>query len=110
MTKAGNLNWRGERKGYVPGVFHVTDVENTFDGLRLRFTRWERSNLKPHGKQGSFFAKLGKERLPCLKLSFRNGMDGYFEPWHYDPSLPRNREYIEAIKRGRVLVAKYDEV
>jgi hypothetical protein len=60
------------------------------------------------GRQGDWFAtaKTG-ETLPCLKAQFLGARGEYYEPKHYDPSQRKNVEYIDAIKRGRALVAVY---
>ena len=62
------------------------------------------------GRQSDWFAtcSLGEE-LPCLKAQYLGAGGEYNEPEFYDPSLPRNVEYVDAIKQGRrVLVATYD--
>ena len=97
------------RNGYLPGIFTVTDVTNTpEDGLRCRFVARERTNFKPHGRQGSWFAKIGREHLPCLKQNHRTGVTEYHDPYCYDPNTSKEAEYIDAVRRGRVLVADYN--
>jgi hypothetical protein len=109
-TAPNKSKWRGKRASYAPGIYTVIDVSNTPDGgLQLHFARWEHSNFKPTGKQGSWFAKIGPERLPVLKARCRVGLKAYHEPFYYDPADQRRAEYIEAIKRGRVLVANYND-
>ena len=62
------------------------------------------------GRQGDWFAKTraGGEDLPCLKAEYLAANGQYHEPKFYDPSQPRNVDYVDAIKRGRVLLATYD--
>jgi hypothetical protein len=64
------------------------------------------------GKQGSWFATVARtnENLPCLKRDYLGPRGEYHEPYFYDPSLPKNVEYVDAIKNlGRVLIATYDK-
>ena len=61
------------------------------------------------GSQGKWFATTRTgENLPCLKHQFLGARGEYHEPKFYDPAQRRNVEYIDAIKQGRVLVARYD--
>jgi hypothetical protein len=61
------------------------------------------------GRQGDWFATTrAGEELPCLKAQYLFAGGEYREPHFYDPSLPMNVKYMDAIRRGRVLIASYD--
>lgn len=62
---------------------------------------------KARGQQGSWFAVTSDthERLPCVFKEYWTHGNQYHDPYFYDPSKSRNREYVDAIKNGkRVLV------
>jgi hypothetical protein len=60
---------------------------------------------KATGSRGSWFAVTPwGEKLPCVLKQYWGVGVTYHDPYFYDPRLKRNREYIDAIKRGRVLV------
>jgi hypothetical protein len=62
---------------------------------------------KARGQQGSWFAVTSDthERLPCVFKEYWTHRNQYHDPYFYEPSKSRNREYVDAIKNGkRVLV------
>jgi hypothetical protein len=62
---------------------------------------------KARGQQDSWFAVTSDthERLPCVFKEYWTHGNQYHDPYFYDPSKSRNREYVDAIKNGkRVLV------
>jgi hypothetical protein len=64
---------------------------------------------KAKGKQSNWHARLHTgEELPCLKMDLRGAGTEYHDPYFYDPSVPKNAEYVDAIRRGRVLLAEYE--
>ena len=66
-----------------------------------------RAIRKFKGTQGSWFARTPNgERLPCVWDTHIQGWPRYHDPFGYDPSIPKHAEYIEALMRGRVILAK----
>ena len=62
------------------------------------------------GKQGDLFVDVcNGERLPCLKDTYWMTGQSYREEQYYDLNKPKCAEYIEALQRGRAIVAKYDQ-
>ena len=49
------------------------------------------------------------ERLPCLMDMFWLGGNLYHQEHYYNPDVRKNAEYIDAIRRGRVVMAKYEK-
>jgi hypothetical protein len=62
------------------------------------------------GRQGDWHATNAQtgEELPCLKKHHWAAGPEYHDPHFYDPSVPRNAKYIDAVRQGRVLVAEYE--
>jgi hypothetical protein len=60
------------------------------------------------GKQGEWFATLRStgELLPCVFKEYLTGLSDYHDPYCYDLTTKRGAEYIEAVKRGRVLMTR----
>jgi hypothetical protein len=60
------------------------------------------------GKQGEWFASLTStgELLPCVFQEYLQGLTEYHDPHCYDLTTKRDAKYIEAIKRGRVLMTR----
>lgn len=59
---------------------------------------------KATGRQGSWFAVTTdtNETLPCVFVEYwRETWPHYHDPYFYDPSKRRNREYVDAIKNGK---------
>jgi hypothetical protein len=59
------------------------------------------------GAQGSWFATTSDgERLPCVFKEYWHGRTAYHDPHNYDQSSAKCVEYIDAVKRGRVLMTR----
>jgi hypothetical protein len=58
---------------------------------------------KARGQQGCWFAETNDthERLPCVFKEYWMQGKEYHDPYFYDPSKGRNREYVDAIKNGK---------
>src|SRR5262245_23017434 len=58
---------------------------------------------KARGQQGSWFAETTdtRERLPCVFKEYWGQGNTYHDPFCYDPSNARHREYVDAIKNGK---------
>jgi hypothetical protein len=65
--------------------------------------------IKAKGSQGNWFATLEEtgENLPCIFPQYLHGLSDYHDPFAYDLDTKRGRDYVEAVKRGRVLLAQY---
>ena len=59
------------------------------------------------GEQGQWFARTRNgERLPCVFQEYWHGRVEYHDPHRYDLTTKRGVQYIEAIRRGKVLMTK----
>lgn len=67
---------------------------------------------KAKGQQGSWFANRRDtgELLPCIFKEYAHNWPHYHDPYHYDPSDPTKKEYVDAIKNGRVLLTSNELV
>jgi hypothetical protein len=63
--------------------------------------------IKATGSQGNWFATIDAtgERLPCIFPNYLHGISDYHDPFAYPTK--GGQAYVEAIKRGRVLLAQY---
>jgi hypothetical protein len=92
--------------GYEEGIFNVVNVQATEHGLTCRIVGQEHTDAPPSGKRGDRFARSGDESLPCLKAHYRHG-DDYHDPYFYDRAKRKEARYVDAIRRGRVLIRTY---
>jgi|SRR6476646_7024820 hypothetical protein len=67
--------------------------------------RWITGTKFAKGRQGNYFVDVRTgERLPCIHKEHWKAGRLYHQKHYYDPSKPKAAEYIEALKRGRVVV------
>ena len=62
------------------------------------------------GRRGDLFVKVRNgERLPCLMDMFWMGGNVYHQDCYYSPDESKRAEYVDAIRQGRVVMAKYEK-
>jgi len=60
------------------------------------------------GRQGDWFVDVRNGgRLPCLMDCFWMGGQTYHQNHFYNPDNDKRAKYVEAIRKGRVVMAKY---
>ena len=64
---------------------------------------------KIKGRQGSWFADTPIGELPVLKGECWQ-TNGYRDPHRYNTDSARDRKYVEAVKAGIVVIARYQEM
>ena len=64
---------------------------------------------KIKGRQGSWFADTPIGELPVLKGECWQ-TNGYRDPHRYTTDSARDRKYVEAVKAGIVVIARYQEM
>lgn len=63
---------------------------------------------KAIGTQGSWFAKLGEDNLPCLLNVWLSGL-AYHDP-HAKIGEPRWEEYVAGVREGKVILTQNEAV